>query len=289
MDGPLRPARLSAESAKERAHPLLLLVAAASPRTLAEAERMGISVLAAPQRANEDIYGVVVHPGTGSAVHIGPRLAVPARPKRPGRAPWSTSALVIRLLDNPAHTQQELADALGVSRVRVTQILDKLDGLVARGSAGWALRSPAAAADWLAGEYQPASLVEETWLTLDPVVEVAGEVSRGLAHQEVRCAISGDVAADVIAPWANPTQLIVYCDRIVDLEPYGLTPSPESSANVIVRVPKDPYILRDSRRARGLPIVHPWRVWIDLAGREFPDAAEALRRSLLSHSEKVAP
>ena len=45
-------------------------------------------------------------------------------------------------------------------------------------------------------------------------------------------AVSGDVAADLIAPWRSPYRAVLYARAGLDLTPAGLTPAGEDDATL---------------------------------------------------------
>ena len=145
-----------------------------------------------------------------------------------------------------------------------------------RGVAGLVGAEPAAA------EQPPPGRTATTWLGLDDPAPTATSVAKWLTTQTVSYALSGDVAADLLAPWARPNRALVYVDRALDLTPLGLTPASPDAATLELVVPDDAYVLRDARLLRAdLVVAHPWRVWADtLAGGNI-DAADALRTHLL--------
>lgn len=92
--------------------------------------------------------------------------------------------------------------------------------------------------------------------------------------------MTGDVAADRLAPWARPRTVRVWARSIPDLTPLGLTPAPSASANVVIAVPADPYTLSRAREVAGMRVSDPWRVWLDLKQHDATDAATHLAASL---------
>jgi hypothetical protein len=121
-----------------------------------------------------------------------------------------------------------------------------------------------------------------TWLALDEPAPAATIVAHWLAARNVSYALSGDVAADRLAPWARPIRALVYFDQALDLTSLGLTPAPPDVAMLELVVPDDPHVLRDARQLPSdLVIAHPWRIWADTVVRGNTDAADALSTHLL--------
>jgi hypothetical protein len=95
-----------------------------------------------------------------------------------------------------------------------------------------------------------------------------------------RVAVSGDVAADLIAPWRSPHRAVIYAETGVDLTTGGLTPANEADATVELIVPRDPgvwpkpTIEKPSGRP---PLADPLQILWDVARAPGPDADEAVR------------
>ncbi|GHS88628.1 hypothetical protein AGMMS50218_12930 [Actinomycetota bacterium] len=279
---PVRPSRLpDLDRTRTDGLPLLLLVPATSAALLAAAHERGISVLVAPTEEQGGTRGLLIA-RDGTTLEIGADPApAPAVRASSGRTPWATYAVAHTLLAASApYTQTALADALGVSQPRVSQILSRLAPHVRRGAAGWEAIDRRALADWLAVHY-PRPRLTATWLTLDPVTTAAERLGDSTAGAKV--ALTGQVAADQLAPWARPTLLTVLVDRPLDLSGAGLVPAAPSVANVLVQVSDDPYALTGTRPGRGaLPVAAPWRVQVELAQHGDVEAADVLAEALLS-------
>lgn len=77
--------------------------------------------------------------------------------------------------------------------------------------------------------------------------------------------VSGDVAADLVTPWAAPARATIYARAGVDLGDVGQTPCPAPDATLVLVTPQDP------GPWRFLP--HVWRlVATDPAPRQLPIA-----------------
>ena len=288
LSRPMRPgvlARLAQESSAldDPNHvPLLVVTSEATDSGVLRAGRMGISVLVAP-RGDRPTTGLLVHPQTGLVMMVGPD-APPRQPRRPGPVAWSTYAVAASLLESPAPSQTALAERCGITQGRVSKILGSLRPLWTRSDRGIQVSDPIALSDWLVREYPRRSVVETAWLTLEPLAPLARTTATYLEQQSVDYALSGDVVADLLAPWANPTVLRISVDAPLDLAPLGLTPAPRDSANVLMDVSSDPYVLQTRRRVNGLWTTEPWRVWLDLRAEGHDDAAHALRKMLIEAS-----
>lgn len=269
--GALRLGRSAAGTSRS----MRLLVLA--PSVSAEAARValdnGVSYLRVPEGAERDVSGTLLAVD-GTLLTVGDRDRDQAARRPRGPVPWATYDAALQLLAAPAPTQAELAARVGVTQPRVAQILDRLDGRVVRGTEGW--MATRGLREWLVAHYPSQSPVRLTYLTLDPLVPLAERAASRLREKGVPYGVSGDVAADRLAPWARPQTLHLWVRSAVDLTSEGATPAPSEDANVVVQVPEDPYLLRRTRRARDLMVLDPWRVWLDLAQRGQDEAADHL-------------
>lgn len=274
--GPAQVVKVAADASTEHL-PGLLIAPRASPAAQHAALRAGLSLLLAPDRVGQLTRGHLITP-SGDLLTLHETAAIPVRR---GRRPWATIAIATYLLEGNASTQDALAGRAGVSQARISQVLHALERWVQRTDRGWTATDPAGLTQWLA-EQPPPGRTATTWLGLDDPAPAATSVAHWLTAQNVSYALSGDVAADLLAPWARPTRALVYVDQALDLTPLGLTPAPPDGATLELVVPDDPYVLRDARLLPSdLMIAHPWRVWADTVARGNTDAADAFRTHLL--------
>ncbi|NTW42366.1 MAG: hypothetical protein HGA44_21245, partial [Cellulomonadaceae bacterium] len=139
------------------------------------------------------------------------------------------------------------------------------------------------AAQWLVERY-PRPRLSSTWLTLEDPVPATQSITRLLSDAHVRYAVTGQVAADVIAPWARPTRTTIWTDRLVDLEGAGCTPVPSVEATVTIAVPDDPQALTLTSERHGIVVADPWRVWLTLMQDGDVDAANHLQSKLVAEA-----
>ncbi len=223
--------------------PGLIIAPTASPAAQHAALRAGLSLLLAPDGIGQPTRGHLITP-TGDLLNLGETTAV-----RRGRRPWATIAIATYLLEGNASTQGALAGRAGVSQARVSQVLRALERWVQRTERGWMATDTAGLAQWLAEQPVPGRTAT-TWLGLDDPAPTATRVAQWLTVQGVSYALSGDVAADLLAPWARPNRALLYVDQALDLTPLGLTPAPPDAATLELIVPDDPYVLSDARLLR---------------------------------------
>jgi hypothetical protein len=137
--------------------------------------------------------------------------------------------------------------------------------------------------DWWLANYPGPGGVTTWWSGLDaPLVQAAATV-RSLGA-EARPVLSGDVAADLLAPWRRPALAVVYARSGADLADAGLTPVPSSEgATLTLVVPEDPSVWPTEPVTREwdgaqLAVADALQVLYDLQGSPGPDAAEAAAR-----------
>jgi MarR family len=296
-----------AELARSRARGaarLLVVTPTASPAARERAAQLGISLIALNHGRASGADGHLVT-GHGVAMSLpAERETARARLASGGR-PWRTFLVVRAILLGGFLTQREMARAAGVSQPRVSQVLKDLTErqLVERGPSGVNPDAPAALlwqvvdpigliSHWL-DRYPGPDGVTTFWYGLGTPSAQAGAAqalldaegdARGAADQ--RCLVSGDVAADLLAPWARPRRAVVYARQGADLSQLGLTPSPAEHATLALSVPEDPgvwaYPTSASRSAGahdvGNRLADPLQVAWDLRQSPGPDAEQAAER-----------
>jgi hypothetical protein len=194
----------------------------------------------------------------------------------------ATSQLVRRLaLGAEPISQVALARDLQVSQPRISQILrllahhdvdtEHLDDPEQRRRL----------VDLYVHYHRPQVVSESLFYALDPAYEQVRRVIEAAYRQDVRVAVSADLAPDVIAPWRTPTLTVVYASAPLDLEPSLFVPAmARGEATLLIRHISDDSLLdpRPTNRP-DIPIVHPvQQVWdlYDLGGEDRLEAAERL-------------
>jgi hypothetical protein len=257
----------------------LLVAPALSDAAAAMARARGWSVVPDQGPAWLRFYGKVLELSR-------PRGDEPAVARRRGRPGWGIFSVVRALLALETGAQQaELGEFAGVSQPRVSQALRELVelGLARRDPRGWVVTDKAAAIAWWSAHYPGPGGMRSYWYGVDPVVQQAYRVHELLAVADSRPAVSGDVAADLVAPWRVPRHALLYAARGADLSGVGLTPSGEAEATLTLILPADPGVWPISRtpwtigmtgygnvaRAGALQVLY------DLTNASGPDAADA--------------
>jgi len=248
---------------------------------------------AAAARARAAGWSLVTDAGPAwvrfSARHV---LELPGQPERPpaprlrpGRPPRGTMAAVRRLLLNAPVPQTRLATLAGVSQARVSQAFEPLlrADLVRRARDGWLPVDWDALCDWWLAHYPGPGGVTTWWSGLAAPLAQAAAAVRTLGGQ-AGPVLSGDVAADLLAPWRRPALAVVYARGGADLAAANLTLVPSSDgATLALVVPEDltvwptEPVTRDWE-GRRLAVADALQVLYDLRRSPGPDAAEAAAR-----------
>ncbi|MFD9669962.1 hypothetical protein ACFWAY_51915 [Rhodococcus sp. NPDC059968] len=204
---------------------------------------------------------------------------------RRGRRPWTRWAVerLLLLAEQPL-TQVELAAVLQVTQQSVSHVL-RGHRFASRTDRGWVIGQRAEALDELLEEYPGPGGASTYWYGLDPAVRQAEAAATWCAERGVGCVLTGDVAADVYAPWRLPAVAGLYSSELLDFTAAGFTPATDAEYTLVVTVPQDRTLWRTAAaaaqpRARVDPII----ALHDVLAGPGPDAAEAgehLREAIL--------
>jgi len=290
---PLSPSQVERLGSRYPNQRILLVVPSASPAAVAVATAHGWSVVTTSGRGSRLVLGDDVH-DLPKPLDPNQRLA---SPRNRGRPAYGTFAVARRLLDGRPITQGELVLETGLSQPRVSQVLTDLArrGLVARWSeeqgGSWFASDWDGFLNWWLETYPGPGGVATSWFGLRPVREQAVAAIAAVRAVGGRGVMSGDVAADELAPWRLPHSALVYVDlrtaRNLDLAGVlarsGLTPAGVDQATLEIRFPADPAVWGDDVDAP-LPVADPVQVLWDVQRSGGPDAdqAEAKLREVLS-------
>ena len=278
--------------------PVLLIVPSATPAAREIAERAGWSWLV---EDGPHVVGLLQIFGHRVQVDVGaPTEAGRGRRGRRGPVPWGTLTLVRRLLDRSSATQRELATWARVSQPRVSQILASLADcrLVTRTASGWQVCDFDQLLRWWLEAYRGPDGISTLWYGLDQPREQAWAVIRQLQDKATGApalrgdgtpaVVSGDVAADFIAPWRTPTRAVVYARTGADLTEMGLTPAGGEEATLELIVPRDPGVWPlmptpqsesgASDGAASMPLADPLQILWDVRRSPGSDTDEAVAR-----------
>ncbi|MFC6015221.1 MarR family transcriptional regulator [Plantactinospora solaniradicis] len=299
---PVTPSNVAALVSRQ-AEPGLVIVPAATPAVRAAIEAAGWSWLVDD---GQQVIGALRIAGQRIELdRPDRRVGRASRQRRPGRVPWGALTLVRRLIERPYATQREMADLVRVSQPRVSQALQVLVSgrLVERGEAGWRVRDFGQTVRWWLDAYPGPGGFSTYWYGLSPLLEQLNSVVTVLdsaafpvqrSADRPRAVLSGDVAADLIAPWRNPERLVVYARAGVDLTAVGLVPAAAEDATLEFVVPEDPgvwpVLSADlTRDGVPLPLADPLQILWDVRRASGPDTDEAVARleqELLRRSQR---
>lgn len=231
---------------------------------------------------------------------------------RTGRTPWGRFTAIRNLLTRAGSwSQTELAHASSISQPRASQILSEVmrDGLVERfmrqpgdQHRRWQVTSWDDLLDRWLGTYPGPGGVTTYWFGLDVVSEQANQVVKALLaeRQDNHSApvVSGDAAAEFIAPYRRPQRAVVYSRWGADLSSAALTPVGPDEATLELTVPEDGSVWpRLDPRSVDLSLKAPFRIadpiqviW-DLQqapGMDSEQAADAVRAVVRDQVLKAA-
>lgn len=260
--------------------PLLLVGSTATTSVVTRAKSGELNLLTCdPPRLVSD----------GVTREVTPTPEAPSPAGRPGRPAWGRWALMryLVLADGPAR-QMEIAGALGLSQQAVSLGLHSFGDLVGTSREGAVVADRAALLDRWLQEYPGPGGHEAGWHGLDAPATQARTALAVAWDQDTGALVSGDVAADLLAPWQLPRTARLYVDRPVDLSRHHLVPAPLEEASLILREPRDPTLWLLAEHRRGLLVADPLIVLRDLTRQPgAEEAADRLRESILSKAYQL--
>ncbi|TGD38306.1 type IV toxin-antitoxin system AbiEi family antitoxin [Brevibacterium aurantiacum] len=206
-------------------------------------------------------------------------------PRHTGKPAWVRWALQRYLLLTPTPSRQPvIAESLGTSQQSVSRSAQSMQSLVIDMGDGLFAPDRAQLLDRWRNEYPGPGGQEFGWYGLDAATKHV-EAVVGLATQlEIHTLVSGDVAADKIAPWKLPMQGRVYVTEPIDLADEGFVPVPLDEANLVTCVPRDPTLWRlapsqeNYSESDDLPIADAAIVYWDLLMGGDQDSEEAAQQ-----------
>ncbi|MEC5168303.1 hypothetical protein RCH11_000761 [Glaciihabitans sp. GrIS 2.15] len=203
-----------------------------------------------------------------------------------GRVAWGRLALLrVLLRTSGPRTQMDLAAECGVSQVTVSNGLRAFDTAVVRDEGGWRAARPETLWDRFLAEYPGPQGISTYWLSLDAIVSQAQKVRDAAAELDV--IVSGDPAADLLAPWRLVRRAVIYARTGMDLAPFGFSETTRENATLEYVVPTDPTIWSTARAWTSVvsgwtadPVLVAWDVQ-RTGGPDAADAVERMRRTVL--------
>lgn len=222
----------------------------------------------------------------------------PNRPRgRPGRSVFSVVRTLVALKDGAL--QDEIAEFARVGQAAVSKALNRLaeQDLVARGQNGWRVTDRAGAISWWLAHYPGPGGIETHWFGVDTINEQAYRAYLTLDGERAKPVVSGDIAADLVAPWRTPRRATLYAQRGADFSAIGLTPSDASRSTLTLVLADDPGVwpiskvpvLIEMRGHGDVARANAFQVLYDLSRSPGPDAGEALEawRTWMIESDAV--
>lgn len=199
------------------------------------------------------------------------------RPAVRGRTPWGRYALMrVLLRERAPRTQLQLAAEVGLTQGAVSGALTKLGHLARSERSGWVAADLEALWDAFLMEYPGAQGARTHWYARLPFI-------RQCDLLRPHTILSGDAAADTIAPWRQPVRAVAYAVEPLDMEALGFSPATAAEATVDLVMPADHTVFATAN-AWGLGVADPLLTAWDLRDVGGNDADEAIvqlkRRSL---------
>lgn len=181
----------------------------------------------------------------GSVYEAEETRQIPVQRRTSRRSAWVRWAVGrCLLLSSGPLRQPAIADLLGTSQQAVSNAARQLGSLVVDDGSGlWAVNKESLLRYWME-EYTGPGGQEFGWYALDPIVEQTVKAANVAELFDARPLISGDVAADRIAPWKLPSRGRIYINSPIDLGGDGFVPAPVDEATLITCVPRDPTLWR---------------------------------------------
>ncbi|WP_216607483.1 hypothetical protein [Arthrobacter sp. 260] len=216
-----------------------------------------------------------VNPATPSTAPRGPK-------------PWGRLAAErILVLSGEPVRQVEIAAAAGMSQQATSKALKTLGKLVHFGrNDGWSAPDREKLIEhWLETYPGPGGLTSY-WYGLDPVPSQARQAITIAQELEAEPLLSGDMAADLIAPWRHPAKTRIYLRQAVDFTGVGFSPATPEEATLVATIPADKTLWGTAAigKSRSLPTADPVVVLWDLlreTGPDAPEAASHVRRTII--------
>ncbi|WP_137722809.1 hypothetical protein [Prescottella subtropica] len=214
-------------------------------------------------------------------------IPTPKQHQARGRRPWTRWAVErLLLLSERALPQKDIATRLGVTQQAVSLVLQR-SRHIRKTPDGWVGDPRSELLDGYLAEYPGPEGASTYWYELDPIALQSTTASEFCARTGVATLQSGDVAADVYAPWRLPTRAVIYTRTFVDLAPAGFTPATEDSHTLEITVPADTTLWQTSTLVdiddRPTAVVDPVIALHDVArstGTDVGEAVEHLRTAI---------
>jgi hypothetical protein len=203
--------------------------------------------------------------------------------KRPAiKLPWVRFGLLRSLaLRSTPRSQAQLAQELGVSQPAVSAALSSLREIVHKTKGGWVANSFRSVTDEFLLNYPGPGGMRRHWFSLDPIMTQGARI----AQNRPRALISGDLAADQLAPWKTPRTGVVYSPSELGLGELGFAESDPVAGTLIEVIPGDPTVWTLSKALGHTRLADALLIAYDLDNSKGADSREAVS-TLLAELEK---
>ncbi|BDZ52385.1 hypothetical protein GCM10025867_46260 (plasmid) [Frondihabitans sucicola] len=207
------------------------------------------------------------------------------KPRARGRLPWGKLAVARALLrTTKPRPQIELAAEAGITQQSTHAALHALADYGVRSSRGWFTTDPAALWDYALTAYPGPQGSRRGWVSVAPLRD---QVERVLALDSgARKLLSGDEAADRLAPWRRGRRAVFYASRDIELSERFAPADDGDEATLEIVVPRDLTIFATASAypQGGEPMTDPlitaWEV-LRSPGPDSRDAAQHLKEAVL--------
>ncbi|NQX29308.1 hypothetical protein HQQ81_18330 [Microbacteriaceae bacterium VKM Ac-2854] len=219
----------------------------------------------------------------GNRYSLAGTVAAPPSPHR--RIPWGRFALMRTLARTEIpRTQKQLAAESGVTQAAVSLELHRMAEAVRRTAGGWHSTDRRALWRRFLAEYPGPRGIVAHWYSVQPVIPQADAAASVVPGAR----LSGDVAADLLAPWRIPRRAVVYGTAGVDLSRLSFAESSAAEATLDLVVPTDPTVVATARAwdpsGRVVdPLIAAWDV-LHSGGADAAEAAAQIQQSALRRS-----
>jgi hypothetical protein len=186
----------------------------------------------------------------------------PADRTHPGRTSWVRLGMLRLFALSPSEPllQLQIASQLGVSHVAVGKQLPLPEELVTRTPTGWRVVDRAGCWDRFMADYPGPRGLTTYWSATGDLPSQLERIEQVAHHQgDAPPAVSGDLAADLYAPWRRPNRIVAYVTQQPALEEHGFATVRSADATVELRTPRDPTVLTMSRELPSGPDGSPRR------------------------------
>lgn len=213
--------------------------------------------------------------------HKGKQLSAPNSKKQDKdqspRAPRARFGLLRTFALSPKpRTQAELAKSLWITQAAVSQNLATLKHLIEKTKLGWRAKEFDLVAREFLDSYPGAGGVERYWYAIEQVPQ---QVKRVWAERP-EAILSGDFAADLIAPWRMPDLGVFYSNSDLQLQQLGFISTTKDKATVVEIIPADKTILPLVQKRESRLLADSLLVASDMKRSEGADTPEAIERLL---------